>query len=102
MPPDQEFCVAGGFVHNLRGDVFLFAVPLCIGCKMLVKPLVEEMVIAKLDKQRGWEHKKISSHGGLTQTITEAWSGNARGIVELTSRPNRHAIGSERPGGGTV
>ncbi|MPC65966.1 hypothetical protein E2C01_060107 [Portunus trituberculatus] len=60
------------------------------------EPLVEAMVIAKLAKQRGWEHKK------LTYTIAQVFSGNARGTVGLTSRPNRHAIDSERVGGGTV
>ncbi|MPC61288.1 hypothetical protein E2C01_055357 [Portunus trituberculatus] len=38
--------------------------------------------------------KKMSSHSGLTHTVAQVLSGNAGGTVGLTSRPNRHAIGS--------
>ena len=42
----------------------------------------------------------MNFHAGLTHTIALVSSGNAGGIVGLTSQVNKHAIGSERAGGG--
>ncbi|MPC40951.1 hypothetical protein E2C01_034528 [Portunus trituberculatus] len=46
--------------------------------------------------------KEGGQNTGLTHTIAQVSSGNAGSTVGLMSRPNRHAIGSERAGGGTV